>query len=464
MLIHNMLIHNGRRVPGILKEGCQRRLGNPGVLQEVMALVAVIIPIEGWRYSDRIDDMAAVIAPPYDVIDEAVQKRLYARHPYNVVRLEYGLPLPGDDATNNRYTRAAELFQKWRREGVLIKEPRPALYFYEQSFTAAGKRHTQRGFFCGLKLETYGKHILPHEETTQAAKADRLQLLRACRANFSPVWGLYTDPEGSVIDSFASVSTEEPLYSFTSDENQTHRLWAVTDERIIALVTDRLSGRRVFIADGHHRFETGLQYAAERRRTEKPLEQAPYDFILSFLENAFDPGLVILPAHRLIKAPADFLLPVFLSAVTDYFTVQAEQRERLASSDERYSFGFYAGNNQGYRLTLKKGLDPAELLRGAGSSERKRLEVGVLHALILEKHLKIGADERTAAERISFTHDPAEACDLVDSGTWDLAFFLRPPDVKELIAIAEAGEKMPQKSTYFYPKIPTGLIFYSVDK
>jgi len=429
-----------------------------------MAQVATIIPIEGWRFSDLIDDMAAVIAPPYDVIDEALQKRLYARHPYNVVRLEHGLRLPSDDATNNRYTRTAELFQRWRREGVLVKEPRPALYFYEQSFSAAGRRYTRRGFFCGLRLEAYGRHILPHEETIRATKEDRLQLLRACRANFSPVWGLYTDPEGNIINTLASVTKDEPLYSFTDDEHQIHRLWAVTDKRIITAVADRLSGVRVLIADGHHRFETGLHYAAKRRRAERPFEEAPYDFILSFLQNAFDPGLVILPAHRLIKAPADFRLTVFLSAVTDYFSIEPARKERLASLDERYSFGFYAGNSRGYRLTLKKGLDPAEFLKGTGARERMRLEVGVLHALILEKHLKIGADECTAAERISFTHDPGEACNLVDSGAWDLAFFLRPPDVKELIAIAEAGQRMPQKSTFFFPKIPTGLIFYSVDK
>lgn len=425
--------------------------------------MAVITPIEGWRYSARIDEMAAVIAPPYDVIDEERQKQLYARHPYNVVRLDCGFPLPGDDAANNRYTRAAELLQKWRREGVLMKETRPALYFYEQSFTLAGRRHTRRGFFCGLKLETYGKQVLPHEETTSAAKADRLQLLRACGANFSPVWGLYKDSGAAVAEALVSACNKEPLYSFTCDENQTHRLWAVIDQQIIALVADRLAGTRVLIADGHHRFETGLQYAAERRMAEKPLERAPYDFILSFLVNVYDPGLVVLATHRLVKAPAGFALPAFLAAVTDYFTVEAAQKDRLASSDERYSFGFYAGNNRSYRLTLKEGLDPAALLKGAGRPERKRLDVSVLHAMVLERCLKIGADECTTAERISFTHNAEEACHLVDSGAWDLAFFLRPPQVKEITAIAEAGERMPQKSTYFYPKVPTGLVFYSFD-
>ncbi|MEW6572916.1 MAG: DUF1015 domain-containing protein [Bacillota bacterium] len=426
--------------------------------------MAVIAPLEGWRYSRHINEMAAVIAPPYDVIDEIRQKQLYARHPYNVVRLDYGLPLPGDDAINSRHTRAAEFFQRWRQEGVLVKETRPALYFYEQSFTAAGRHHTRHGFFCRLKLEPYGKQILPHEETTSAAKTDRLQLLHACRANFSPIWGLYTDPEDAVARSLAANVQAEPLYSFTCDENQTHRLWAVTDEKTIALVADRLAGRRVFIADGHHRFETSLQYAADRRMVEKPLGPAPYDFILSFLVNTYDPGLVVLSTHRLIKAPAGFVLPVFLSALTAHFVVEAEQRERLASADKRYSFGLYTGNNRGYRLTLKQGLDPASLLKGAGSPQRKRLEVVVLHALILEKYLEIGANECTAAERIAFTHDPAEACKLVDSGGWDLAFFLKPPDVKELMAVAEAGERMPQKSSYFYPKIPTGLVFYSFDK
>ncbi|WP_334110645.1 DUF1015 domain-containing protein [Thermodesulfitimonas autotrophica] len=421
--------------------------------------MATLIPIRGWRYDPRGGDLAAVITPPYDVIDAAAQREYYARHPYNIIRLEYGLTFPDDDAGNNRYTRAAATFRKWREEGVLTNEDRPAFYFYEQTFYLSGVPRTRTGFFCGLKLEPYGKNIFPHEETLPAAKADRLELLRACKANFSPIFGLYADPEGLLAAIFARRG--QPVCDFTGDDGQRHRLWVVRDEPVIAAVTDFFASQRVYIADGHHRFETALQYARERRAAEKPTGVQPYDFILALLVNIYDPGLVILPTHRLVKVTPAFNLEAFLTAVAEFFTVVETRRDRVAQAAGRYVFGLYTREGRAFHLRLKEGLDPAGVLLGPGSPAWKRLEVAVLHALILERLLGIDAAECRAGTRVSYTHDATAACRLVDGGSWDMAFFLRAPEVAEMVAVAEAGERMPQKSTYFYPKVPTGLVLYA---
>uniref|UniRef100_A0A7C2IZM9 DUF1015 domain-containing protein n=1 Tax=Ammonifex degensii TaxID=42838 RepID=A0A7C2IZM9_9THEO len=424
--------------------------------------MAEITPIRGYRYSTRIPDPAAVIAPPYDVIDQPAQQLFYARHPYNIIRLEYGAALPEDSATNNRYTRAAELFKQWRKEGVLVEENQPALYLYEQTFTVDGRRRTRRGFFCGLKLEPYGANILPHEETLPAAKADRLALLSACRAQFSPIFGLYSDPAQRLNRLLTSICRDEPVYAFTDDEQQAHRLWVVTDTETITTVKTFLANQRVFIADGHHRYETALKYRAQRRAAGAPSGIAPYDWTLTLLVNIYDPGLVILPTHRLVKTPPDFALADFLAAAGSLFTIQKAEKRRLLSPSGKYAFGLHT-RNEGFILTLKKGLDPAEIIGADKPPVWKRLAVNVLHALLLEKHLGISESECAAENRIGYTHSPAEALALVKNGTWDLAFFIGPPEITEVIAVAEAGEKMPQKSTYFYPKVPTGLVIYSLD-
>ncbi|MEW6171765.1 MAG: DUF1015 domain-containing protein [Bacillota bacterium] len=422
--------------------------------------MAGIIPIRGWRYGASIQDLAAVITPPYDVIDREAQESFYARHPNNIIRLEYGVVLPGDDDANNRYTRAAEFFKNWCREGILQRDAKPAFYFYEQAFTLGDRRHTRRGFLCGLELEPYGRNVMPHEDTLSAAKADRARLIHTCEANFSPIFALYSDPKQIVEQLFINVHGSMPACDFTDEEGQTHRLWAVTDGDTIEATTALLAGCRVLIADGHHRFETALHYCVQRRPKGNSPEKAPYCFILTFLVNTYDPGLVILPTHRLVKTPADFHLDRFLAAAAEFFVVTESQGE-IPLPDHRYAFGLYAGNDRGFYLTLKEGLDPADLLEGAKPPTWKRSAVAVLHALVLDRYLKIGPGECTAGERIAYNHNPAEAAMLVNNAVWDLAFFLYPAGIDELVTVAEAGEKMPQKSTYFYPKVPTGLVIYS---
>jgi len=423
--------------------------------------VAYVVPIRGWRYQTG-PDLALIITPPYDVIDQSAQEGLYARHPWNMIRLEYGASLPGDDRTNNRYTRAAEHFNRWRREGILARDKRPALYFYEQVFSLAGQAVTRRGFFCGLGLEPYGKNVLPHEDTISAAREDRMQLLTTCRANFSPIFGLYVDPERISEDLFSVVSRTEPAYKFADTEGQFHRLWVVTDQALITATTSLLGNRRVYIADGHHRFETAVQYCLNEQSVRKTPAPAPYHYVLTLLVNVYDPGLVILPTHRLVKAPAGLDPGALTGAAKELFRV-TEFSGGPPLPRHRYNFGLYAGKNQSFYLALKEEFDPVSLLAGSKPPAWKKSEVAVLHALVLDRYLHIGPSECTAGERIAYTHDPVEACVLVDRGEWDLAFFLNPPGIDELVSVAEAGERMPQKSTYFYPKVPSGLVVYSFD-
>ncbi|MCL6558115.1 MAG: DUF1015 domain-containing protein, partial [Firmicutes bacterium] len=297
--------------------------------------MAVIVPIRGWRYNAG-SELALLIAPPYDVIDKDQQERFYALHPHNVIRLECGLSLPGDHSANNRYTRAADYFKIWRKEGVLLQDALPALYFYEQTYNLAGKRLTRRGFFSGLQLEPYGRNIFPHEDTLSAARADRMQLISTCKANFSPIFGLYADPERVVERLFAEISRVKPEYDFTGEEQQKHRLWVVTENKVIESAAKMLENRRVFIADGHHRFETALWYCLERQAAEAPSKPAPYFYVLTFLVNVYDPGLSILPTHRLVKTPAGFDLNDFLRAATEFFAVR-EVGEQVPLPRRRYA-------------------------------------------------------------------------------------------------------------------------------
>jgi uncharacterized protein (DUF1015 family) len=424
--------------------------------------VAHIIPIRGLRYHTG-PDLALLITPPYDVIDRSAQEELYARHPCNMIRLEYGASLPGDGRADNRYTRAAAFFKRWREQGVLAGESSPALYFYEQTFSLAGQRVTRRGFLCGLGLEPYGKNILPHEDTISSAREDRMRLITACRANFSPIFGLYIDPERTLEEPFRVVSGTEPVYAFADAEGQFHRLWVVTDQTLITAVTSFMSNLRVYIADGHHRFETALHYCLNRQAGERTPVPAPYHFVLTLLVNVYDPGLVILPTHRLVKAPPGLDIEALTGAAKDLFRVTTfSQRPPLP--DNRYIFGLYAGNNRSFHLALKEEYDPVSLSAYPKPPAWKRSEVAVLHALLLDRYLQIGPGECKAGERIAYTHDPVEACLLVDRGEWDFAFFLNPPRIDELVAVAEAGDRMPQKSTYFYPKVSSGFVIYAFDQ
>lgn len=424
--------------------------------------MAAIIPIRGVRYNPRIiSDPAQVVTPPYDVIDAAAQADYYGRSPYNVIRLEYGKINATDNDADNRYTRARDTFQEWLDKGVLIQDQQPALYLYEQEYSWRGKTYVRRGFFCGVHLEPYTEgRILPHEETIPKHKADRLELMRHCRANFSPVFGLYPDEPMVSTILLKRAMQAAPDISLTDDQGQKHRVWVTTDHQLLNRLIALLEEKRIFIADGHHRYETALAYANEVNRAGLP------NYALMVLVNLYDPGLVVLPTHRLVRSPGGLHPDLLVERLQELFTVEAVRvtPDRLASHLQglegrgKGCFALYAGSGRHYVVTLKPEANVDQLMSAEKSAAWRGLDVSILHNLILEKHLGIGSAERTDDGLIQYTREETGALEAVDRGEFDYVFFMNPTGVDELVAVAEAGDLMPQKSTYFYPKLSTGLV------
>lgn len=435
--------------------------------------MATIVPIRGIRYSqDRVGDLSQVVTPPYDIIDAAAQARYYARHPHNIIRLELGQTFAQDDKKNNRYTRAANYFNRWQKEEVILKEKEPALYLYEQEFTVKGKKMLRAGFFCGVKVEDYSKgNILPHEETLSKPKADRLQLMRSCRANFSPVFGLYADSKNEIIQSLVAARQNKPNVDFIDESGEAHRLWVITDPKIISAVADQMADKPIFIADGHHRYETALDYAEEMRLQ----GQNNYDTVLMVLVNLYDPGMLILPTHRIVKNIRNFDIEDFKNQLSNYFEIEAFPLSPGKTSAEPeiidsffnkmeeqgkniHTFGLYTKEKVLYLLTLKPECSLDDILDQNKSAAWRKLDVAILDNLVLDKLLSIGSEQRQNQEHLEYTHNEKEALEMINTGEAQLSFFLNPTRVEEVIEVALANDKMPQKSTYFYPKLITGLI------
>ncbi|HOV79015.1 MAG TPA: DUF1015 domain-containing protein [Bacillota bacterium] len=473
--------------------------------------MTTIIPLRGLRYNpEKVKNLAEIVTPPYDVIDEAGQDFYYKRHPYNIIRLEYGKTHPDDNEKNNRYTRAAAEFSAWLKEGVLIQEPAPALYFYEQEFTFGGERKIRSGFICGVKLEPYEKGIvLPHEETMPKHKADRLELMRACRANFSPVFSLYADREMKVDSTLrAAVRGAAPDMSFTDENGETHRVWVITDPGTISAVRQAMADKRIFIADGHHRYETALNYKKEREEQGRAAGEAgtfsatasrcaapdggtscptgydpAYNYVMMTLVNLYDPGLAVLPTHRLIKNVAGLDKNRLIAKIEENFTVEEyplkpdrsnfqdflrllsergrscpESGAASAVPPHNHVYGLYTGEGRLYLLSLIDQKNLRQAMPPDKSPAWQGLDVSVLHTLIIEKHLGICGELRARAEHITYTREEEGALAAVDGGEYQLAFFVNPTLVEEVTEVAAKGEKMPQKSTFFYPKLVAGLV------
>ena len=453
--------------------------------------MALIVPFRGLRYNPEVvRDLGEVVAPPYDVIDATAREEYYRRHPYNIVRLECGREEPGDTEAENRYTRAAATFRDWRRRGILVPDPAPALYLYEQEFVHGGRTFRRRGLACAVRLADYGEGtVLPHEETIPRHREDRLALLRACRASFSPILGLYLDPEHRVAEAIGDPG--KPAASFRDDRGHGHRLWVLTQAPLIRRIRELFAPLCLYIADGHHRYETALAYRNERLRGH-PLEAvtaghtaltapAPaFAYTFMVLINVYDNGLVILPTHRLVRPPTDPDLGRLLHDLAHLFEVApwhgpSPRRDgggfarTLAAGSEagggarRFAAVLYAGADRAWLLTLKDGVDPAPLLPAGRSPAWRSLDVVLVRHLILERYLGLEPGAFQDEGRVAYTHDPQAAAAAVDQGAYPLAFLLNPTPVADLVAVATAGEKMPQKSTHFYPKLPTGPVIYAHD-
>lgn len=435
--------------------------------------MADVRPFRALRYDPAVaGDPARLIAPPYDVIGPEEQRRLYAASPYNVVRLEYGEERAGDAPGHDRYARAAADLRRWREEGALVLDEHPRFYVYEQEFTHEGRRR-RRALLAVVRLEPWERGvILPHERTLPRPKEDRLRLLRSVRTNVSPVFGLYRNRSalGELIEPEGS-----PLLEATTPDGQRHRLLVVPHDRERA-IREAFASRAIYIADGHHRYETALAYRDERRaQATRWTGEEPENFVLMALVAADDSGLVVLPTHRLLRPP---VVPHDLAARLSRFfdiedvtpkswdgTALLRLLARLAAAGrETVAFGALGLEEQRYHLLRLLSFEAVEpLLPPDKPAVWRRLDVAVLQHVVLKACLGIDESAVAAGEVVSYTEDAEQARAAVERGRARLAFLLNPTPVDQILAVADAGERMPQKSTYFYPKLATGLALYAFE-
>jgi uncharacterized protein (DUF1015 family) len=409
-------------------------------------------PLRALRYDlDRTDGLQNVVAPPYDVIDEAQRAALEARSPYNVVRID--LPEGGED----RYDRAAALLQEWRTDGVVVLDDTPALWTLSQDYVGPdGRQRTRLGHFARVRVEEYGPgRIRPHERTHPGPREDRLRLTRATRANLSPIFSLLSDPSGAIAEALSRAGGDEVWAQTTDDDGTVNRLGRVNDEGAIAAVHDVLAGTELLIADGHHRYETARVYAEEIGG------DGPHRYVLMCLVALQDPGLTVFPTHRLIRGlRPDQHETLAMALRRDFEIERLEDTAALAppSSDEVRIGYIDAHFKRPVMLTLR---DPAvadAALPGRAEPYR-RLDTAVLEALILKGALQMTDDDIDHLDGLGYARDFDQALELVQSAEYDAAFFMAPTPVERVQEVAAAGESMPPKSTYFFPKVPTGLLF-----
>jgi uncharacterized protein (DUF1015 family) len=440
--------------------------------------MAIVAPFRGLRYDPKhVGALSEVIAPPYDVIDPALQTALYERHPANVVRLELNREEPGDGEASNKYTRAARFLRAWREQGVIMEEPAAALYVYHQEFEVEGQSFVRRGFMARVRLERFGTgDIHPHEETMSGPKQDRLLLTRACRANLSQVFGLFPDPAGEVqalLD--AAVETAPPVEA-VDHLGVRSRLWPLADEAVAAKVAGLMGPKPIFIADGHHRYETACNYRDEvaeawaRTHDGAPLPaDHPANFVLMMLVGMSDPGLVVLPTHRLFVEPAVPTVKELSARLGDLFVTRPAGHGPEAADqvwgtieveNEQGTLGMYTAGDKTWtlvRITPAGRLRMDEIAADHGPAWRS-LGVSILHRLVIGELL--GAREIPTPK---YVHLVREVVEGLATGAYPLAVLVMPATVDDIRAVSQTGERMPAKSTYFYPKLASGLVFHSLD-
>jgi len=417
--------------------------------------MADVQPLRTLRYDPKaVSSLEAVIAPPYDVIDAAMRAKLLAKSPFNVVEID----LPEAPGGGDPYQHAEETFEEWRQQGVLVRESEPAFWALQQDYAAPdGSRRRRRGFFARVRVEDYGPgRIRPHERTHPGPKADRLALTRATRANLSPIFSLFPDPDNAAGEVLDQAATGEPFATATDPEGTENTMWRIGEADAVAALRSALAEAELLIADGHHRYETARVYADEVGG------EGEHSYVLMFLCSLSDPGLLVFPTHRLLTELGDDTSKqqAIREALTRDFEVEQVSVEELEPAEGTgVQLGYMDSfHKQPYRLTLKSQEIADEALAGMPEPYR-RLDTAVLEAIVLKGALQMTEDDISHLRGLGYSKDFDDAREAVESGRADACFFMRAAPVEQVREVAEAGESMPPKSTYFYPKVPTGLIF-----
>ncbi len=432
-----------------------------------------IAAFRGLRYDlGHVGSLSDVIAPPYDVIGPELQDELYKKHPANVIRLILNRDEPGDDESHNRYSRAARFLKNWQQEGVLQPDPSPALYVYHQVFEYGGQSFTRRGFMGRMGLQRFGEgNIYPHEETHASAKADRLKLTMACRANLSQIFGIYPDPENEAQSLLEDAIVGVTPLEATDHLGVVHRMWPITDAPVVARVVSIMADKPMFVADGHHRYETACNYR-DKLAADGPLDpQHPANFVLTMCISMNDPGMIVLPTHRLFRGLPELTTDQLQAKLAGLFDCKVASAGPEAADDvwtnievegNQGQFGLYTGaDNQwllaslteaGQRRMAEVASDHSHDWQGLGVSILQRL---ILETLLEAKDLPKPTYVHLIEEVIAgLTHgDP-------DGNRYPLTALVMPATVEHIRIISEHGERMPAKSTYFYPKLLSGLVIH----
>jgi uncharacterized protein (DUF1015 family) len=438
--------------------------------------MAKIVPFRGIVYNpERVENLASVATPPYDVITPREQLAFYERHPWNIIRLILGKTFEKDTPQDNRHTRSAGFFNAWLSEGVLVQDPSPAFYLTSIDFSVQSRKITRWGVISLVALESFDKGVvLPHETTFSRVKSERLELMKSCHANYSPIFSLYSDAKQLVLNTLRqSFSELTPDMKFVDTYGHLHQLWRVTDAAVHQRISGFMNDKSIFIADGHHRYETALNYrqwVADRTPGFSPEHHA--NFIMMYLCGMEDPGLVILPAHRMVKAISPEKMDAFMTVAKTCFDVsrvspapesgtlsEAENWDRILNAGSPLTrIGVVIRNHpQGYLFSLKPGV-MQQMFGSEMSARMLELDVTVLTRLILMELLGLNNSQLDDESIMSYSSRTEVALDAVRTGECDAAFLLNPTRIDQVKRIAEAGEIMPRKSTYFYPKVITGQV------
>ena len=431
--------------------------------------MARLIPFRGVRYDkSRVGDLSRVVCPPYDIISPDGQDHFYQLHEDNIIRVELGRKFEEDTSSENRYTRAATYLEKWQQNGVLIRDPQPVFYLYSMGYTLPqGGSRTVKGFLALVKVEEpdTGK-VLPHEKTLPKAKQDRLQLLRSCRANTSPIFALYSDAQNKVMAELEKAADQDkPEIDIMDEDGLRHRLWKISDPGVQEAVRGPFEDRPLFIADGHHRYETARNFRNEMRSRSGSQTSEPYDSVLMYCVSMSDPGMSLLPIHRVILNPLSWdqgrimerlaasfdILPFPFTGGEEGEVLQRFLEELTRLGATKTVFGLYTKGETPFRLLTLKEKPP-------GSTPLERLDVSLFQKHVLEEEVDLEDSASKKEEQIRFIKDERAAILSVQNGEAAMAFFLNPTRVDELQKVVLSGGLMPPKSTYFYPKPLTGLV------
>lgn len=440
--------------------------------------MAEVIPFRGILYSgEKIDNLAKVITPPFDVITEEEREDYYGKDPYNIIRLVLGKTCHTDTADNNWHTRASGFYESWLSERILIQDDSPSFYLTSIEFLLDDRPVTRYGLIALVRLEPFDKGIiLPHERTFSGVRSERLRLIKACRTNFSPIFSLYRDSNGILDTLVDAVADRPPEVYFTDDTRQRHRMWRIADRPLQQHVSASLREKRIYIADGHHRYETSLRYRDWLSHGDLGLPtDHPANYVMMSLSSMQDPGLAILPAHRMLKGIDAAALSSLVNRAGEYFEIQAipfdgkdvagalsELSRTLKRKASRNAIGLCKRDARKlYLLTLKPRV-MKEKFGNALPSSMQDLDVVVLTRIIFMEILGFDQERLDNEKLIAYSSQAKSAVEAVISGDCDIAFLLNPTKIEQVRRIAEEGLIMPRKATYFYPKVITGLVLNSL--